>query len=168
MNIVLTGFMGTGKTAVGKILARRLEWTFCDTDELIEKEVGLPIKDIFQEKGEPFFRELEHKIVRRVSSKDHWVISTGGGVVLRAENMAALEKNGMVVCLTARPDTILERVAAEGTARPLLNVPDPRKKVETLLSQRDPFYRRCGVRIETDSLSPEAAAEQIIGWMEKK
>ena len=167
MNIVLTGFMGTGKTSVGKVLAQRLGWSFCDTDELIEKDAGMAIADIFQKKGEPFFRDLEHEIIRLVALKDRWIIATGGGVPLRVENIDELERNGMVFCLSARPDTILSRVVSQGGGRPLLNVPDPRKTVEGFLKQRELFYKRCHAMIETDALSPEQVADKIIEFTEK-
>jgi shikimate kinase len=160
MNIVLTGFMGTGKTAVGKMVANKLGWQFFDTDEIIEEEIGMKISGIFANKGEPYFRELETKTVRLLALLDKAVISCGGGVVLRAENMDELEKKGYVVCLTASPEVILERT--RGETRPLLKVKNPLQKIREMLQIREPYYKRCKLMIDTSSVSIEQAAGMIM------
>src|SRR3972149_7672422 len=109
-NIVLVGFMGTGKSVVGKKLAKVLKRELVDTDKLIEKKAGKPIPDIFSENGEPYFRELESKVIEDISKKEKCIIITGGGVVLREENITNLKKNGVIICLNASPKIIYERV----------------------------------------------------------
>jgi len=160
MNLVLTGFMGTGKTAVGRLVAEKLGWQFFDTDEIIEAEVGVKIAEIFAKKGEPYFRELETKTIRLLALLDNTVISCGGGVVLRPENMDELERSGTIVCLTASPEKILERT--KGDTRPLLAVKDPLSKITEMQKAREPYYKRCRLMVDTTELPPEAVAEKIM------
>lgn len=123
MKIVLTGFMGAGKSATGKILARRLNLAFIDTDCIIEEKAGQSIKEIFQLQGEPFFRSLEKKLVAEVARKDGVVIAAGGGAILDPENRKNLKKNGIVIFLMVSPAEIRKRVAGDAS-RPLLNTPN--------------------------------------------
>lgn len=160
-NIVLTGFMGTGKTEVGKILAQRVGYTFLDADSIIEQEQKMAIIEIFQRFGEPYFRDIETDVIRRLSERDKVVISTGGGAVLRQENMDNLRKKGIIVCLTASPETILKRTSNE-RSRPLLQVEDPLKKIKELLEFRKPYYERSDIMIDTEGKSPLEVAEEII------
>lgn len=160
-NIVLTGFMGTGKTEVGKILAQRLGYTFLDADSIIEQEQKMSITEIFRQHGEPYFRDIESDVIRRLSERDRVVISTGGGAVLRQENMDNLRKKGIIVCLTASPETILERTSNDNT-RPLLQVEDPLKKIKELLEFRRPYYERSDIMVDTEGKSPIDVAEEII------
>lgn len=167
MNIVLTGFMGTGKSAVGKLLAKRLGWQFFDTDEVVEKDTKLKISDIFNNKGEPYFREVETKAIKLVSLLDKSVIACGGGVVLRLENMDELEKNGVIVCLNAAPEKILSRTSINND-RPLLKTPDRLSKIIGLLKERESFYKRCHIQIDTDNFSVEQIADKILNSPEIK
>jgi shikimate kinase len=160
MNIVLTGFMGTGKTAVGRELARLLSMRLVDIDSEIEAERNMKITDIFKNYGEPYFRDLETGMIVRYAKEKNLIISTGGGAVLRDENMAALRKNGMVFCLHAAPETILLRTGRSDD-RPLLNVEDPLTKIRELLNGRMPFYEKAGVMIDTDEKTPLQVAEEI-------
>ncbi|MHB9154545.1 MAG: shikimate kinase [Endomicrobiales bacterium] len=160
MNIVLTGFMGTGKTAVAKILSDRLNWPLYDTDEIIEKEVGMKIPEIFARHGEKYFRELESRAVKLVSLQDQAIIACGGGVVLQKENMDDLEKHGVVICLTAAPEKILERT--QSSERPLLAVKEPLTRIKELLYFREPFYRRCHMTLDTGCMGAEEVAEKIM------
>jgi len=161
MNIVLTGFMGTGKSTVGKIVADKLSYQYLDTDESIQKDVRMSISDIFAKKGEPFFREVESKIIELVSLLDKFVIATGGGVPLKASNMDLLEKNGRIFCLSAKPETILERLKGD-SSRPLLKKKDPLAEIKNLLEQRKDYYKRCFRVIETDNIALKQAADIII------
>jgi shikimate kinase len=163
MNIVLTGFMGTGKSAVGQLIARKLGWQFFDTDALIEDETGLSIAVIFARHGEPYFRELESRTVMLLSLLDTSVISCGGGVVLKKENMDELEQRGIIVCLTASPKTILERIKHEQN-RPLLQGKDPLSRVQELLTARADCYGRAHVTVATDVKTVEAIADEIIAF----
>ena len=164
MNIVLTGFMGTGKSVVGKELAKRLGMSYLSTDELIEKREGTKILAIFQKKGEEYFRQVETQIIKEVASLDNYVISSGGGVVLRGENVTALKKNGFIVCLSASPEVILQRTA-NNRNRPLLRlleVDDQKKRIKELLEIRKPFYDKADFRIDTSNLSSEEVVEKLV------
>ncbi len=160
-NIVLTGFMGTGKTEVGRILAGRLGYSYLDADTIIEQEQNMTITEIFQRYGEPYFRDVEADVIKRLSNYDRVVISTGGGAVLRNENMDNLRKKGIIVCLTASPETILKRTSKD-SSRPLLQVEDPLKRIKELLEFRRPYYERSDIMIDTEGKTPLEVAEEII------
>ncbi|HLC15131.1 MAG TPA: 3-dehydroquinate synthase [Thermodesulfovibrionia bacterium] len=162
MKIVLTGFMATGKTSTGKALSRRLGYPFIDTDELIVEREGMSITRIFQEKGEPYFREVERTVIREISQKDRIVIAPGGGAIKDKRNVEMLRNRGVLVGLTAEPEVILKRVQAEEGVRPLLNVPDPLSEIKRILQERAPFYMQADLIVETNHQSPEEAAEWII------
>ncbi len=166
-NIVLVGFMGTGKTTVGRALAEWLGMEFVELDAEVEAEEGISIKEIFERYGEPYFRDLETEIVKRFSQKEGLVISTGGGVVLREENMKALREKGIIVCLWAEPETILERTSGNNE-RPLLNVDDPLNRIKELLQQRRPFYERADIMIKTDSKDLDTVVNEIIEKLKEK
>ncbi|WP_333654172.1 shikimate kinase [Dissulfurispira sp.] len=160
-NIVLTGFMGTGKTEVGRILSRKLGYVLVDADTEIEKEQGITITEIFKQYGEPKFREIESNVIKRLSEIKNAVISTGGGAVLRQENMDNLRKNGVIICLTASPETILKRTS-NNNDRPLLQVDNPLQKIKELLEFRKPYYEKADIMIDTEGKSPIEVAEEII------
>lgn len=160
-NIVLTGFMGTGKTEVGKILSQRLGFIFVDVDTEIEKEQGMKITEIFKKYGEQRFRELEADVIKRISDRQCIVISTGGGAVLRQENIDNLRKKGVIVCLSASPETILMRTS-NSDDRPLLQVEDPMKRIKELLEFRKPYYEKADIMIDTEGKTPIEVADEII------
>lgn len=160
MNIVLTGFMGTGKTAVGRELSKMLGMKVVDVDAEIEKSQGMKISDIFSRHGEPRFREIETETIRRVADLDGAIISTGGGAVLREENMAALRERGMIFCLSASAETICRRTKPSND-RPLLQVDNPMARINELLEYRKPFYEKAGIMIDTENKSPRQVAEEI-------
>ena len=151
-NIVLVGFMGTGKTSIGKRLAMQLRMHYVDTDDIIERDSGRRISDIFSEDGEETFRELESEAVRKASKLDNYVISTGGGVVLRESNMTELRRNGIIFCLTATPEEIYRRVRHQ-SHRPLLQTPDPLSKIKTMLEDRHAYYVKADYMVETTGRS---------------
>lgn len=165
-NIVLTGFMGTGKTSVGKILAKKLGFKFVDVDDIIEKKEGMKISDIFKKFGENRFREIEAEMIKLIAKKRGQVISTGGGAVLRDENMDALKSTGVVFCLTASEDTIFERVK-NSKNRPLLQFEDLKGKIRELLRKRMDKYMNAHFLINTEGLTPEEVAEKIIEEYER-
>ena len=167
MNIILTGFMGTGKTLVGKKLAKRLKMSYLDTDELIEKHEAAKICRIFQEKGEDYFRRLETKIIKEVSRLDNCVISTGGGAILKKENLAALKRKGVIVCLSANPKVILKRTS-KSQNRPLLKSKDRESAVLDLLSQRRSFYEKANFEVNTSELTTSEVVERIVDFLRKK
>ncbi len=160
-NIVLTGFMGTGKTEVGRILARRLGYTFLDADSIIEQEQNMSITEIFQRFGEAHFRDIESDVIKRLSEKDRVVISTGGGAVLREENMENLRRKGVIICLTASPETILKRTSND-SSRPLLQVEDPLKRIRELLEFRMPYYEKADIMVDTEGKKPVEVVEEIM------
>lgn len=152
--------MGTGKTAVGKALARRLKMKFVDIDDLIEEHEGMKISEIFASKGEPYFRKVEKGIAREISAQSGLVIAAGGGAVIDEENVKNLKSSGVMVCLAARPDKIFERTKGHAH-RPLLNVSDPMKKIAELLTKRAEYYARADHRIDTTDLSIDEVVRKI-------
>ncbi|MEW6068756.1 MAG: shikimate kinase [Nitrospirota bacterium] len=160
-NIILTGFMGTGKTEVGKEIARLLGVRFIDIDTEIEKTEKMTIKEIFKLFGEQRFREIETEMIKKISGYKDLVISTGGGAVLKQGNMDALKKNGVIVLLTATPETILERTG-NNKDRPLLFVENPLERIKELLDFRKPFYEKADIMIDTEDKTPLQIAEEII------
>lgn len=163
-NIVLTGFMGAGKSTVGRILARRLKRKIVDTDDLIERESGMRISEIFAEYGEEHFRELEEKIVARVSALENHVIVTGGGVVLRKKNIQNLRGKGVIIYLHAPPEVLYARVKHQ-SHRPLLQVKDPLSRMKELIEYRAPFYADNDITVDTSKLSVEEVAEEILNHL---
>ncbi len=161
-NIILVGFMGTGKSAVGKMLARKLKRPFIDLDRQIEAQAGRSVQQIFEQDGEPAFRKMEAKAVREAAAlKDH-VIATGGGVMCDEQNVQALRSGGVLVCLTAGADAILERTAATLPARPLLAGGDPKERINELLKLRAPYYARADVTIDTTGRTLQEVTEEIL------
>lgn len=159
-NIVLVGFMGTGKTAVAKALASDLGEKYISIDEQIELREKKAIKDIFSEEGEPYFRKVEKEIVKELSHKSDQVLDAGGGVVLDRENIDNMEKNGIVICLWADVETVYERTSKHGH-RPLLNVEDPMLRIKELMDNRRPFYEKAGHHIDTTELNVSEVVEKI-------
>jgi shikimate kinase len=160
-NIVLTGFMGSGKSTVGRRLARRLGWSFVDTDLEIEERAGKPIVEIFAEAGEQVFRDLETQVARECVGRQRTVIATGGGIVMREENRKALNEAGLVVYLKASVETIWQRT--QHTAkRPLLKTENPRQKIQELLVQRKPVYALAPVRVRVGGRPVGQIVELII------
>jgi shikimate kinase len=160
-NITLVGFMGTGKTTVGRILARKLGYRFIDVDDEIEREQGVTISHIFSEMGEPYFRQLERGLIKTLSLKEGLIISAGGGAVVDESNIEAMKQGGALVCLTATPDEIMKRVG-NSSNRPLLQVPDPMAKIMELLSKREPFYLKADIIVDTTMKTPEEVAGEVI------
>lgn len=160
-NIVLVGFMGTGKTTVGKRLAERLNMTFLDMDDVIEERQGKSIPRIFAEEGEPFFRSLERNLVHELSVKTGLVIGAGGGIVLNPDNIRDYSRTGLVICLSATPEIILERVAGE-THRPLLAGGNKMKKIVDILESRRKFYNAIPCQVDTTELNIEQVVDRII------
>jgi shikimate kinase len=162
-NIALIGFMGTGKTVVGQLLAKKLGRRFFELDLLIEQKAGKSIPGIFQQDGETAFRELEIEVTEEVSKYKNLVIACGGGIVLNKINVERLRKSARMVYLTASPGVILKRVANEEGQRPLLEVDNPTLAIREMLRFRKPFYERAAdIKIDTSKLDINAVSEQII------
>lgn len=163
-NVVLIGFMGTGKTSTGRLLASRLGRPFIDTDQKIENESNMTIPEMFKIHGEQYFRQKEKEMVTRVSRYTCAVIATGGGVVLFPENVARLKSNGIVIALTASLDVILERTGRRNS-RPLLNRPDREEVVAKLLTERSELYSFADLSIDTSDRTPQQVTDQIITFL---
>ncbi len=161
-NIVLVGFMGTGKSCTGRIVAERLGWEHVDTDDLIEAGAGRTIPEIFTAEGEEAFRTREREAVREAAGGTRRVVTVGGGAILDPRNVALLEANGLVVCLTADVDVILRRVAPTGH-RPLLEGgEDKAQRIRRLLDERRSHYARFAHQIDTSTHTPADTAEAVL------
>jgi shikimate kinase len=160
-NLALIGFMGTGKTSVGRLVAEALNFEFVDTDEQIQAKTGRTISDIFTADGEAAFRTLEGEVVSALSKHKHTVISTGGGLPTNPENLAQLKRHSLVVCLWSSPEKIWDRVRHQ-THRPLLHDPDPQQKIRELLAIREPFYKPADVLVNTDIRTAREVAQQVV------
>ena len=153
-NIILIGYMGSGKSTVGRKAARAVEYNFLDTDALIEKEEGMTISKLFEEKGEPYFREKETETIRKLIAEPKGnIIATGGGLPMKEGNAELLKELGTVIYLKAETDTLMKRLSGD-TARPLLKNGDLREKIETMLAIRGPVYEACAdLVLQTDNMS---------------
>ncbi len=160
MKIVLIGFMCSGKSKVGRLLAKKLGWPHYDTDEMIAKQVGVSIADIIRKQGESAFREMERKTVALIGALDRCVISTGGGVPLDPQNMRELSHNGEIVWLKVSPETVLKR-AGDFKSRPLIDAKDPLNSIRKRLDERAPAYRSAPHAIDTDHVNAEDIVERI-------
>ena len=168
-NIILVGFMASGKTSVGRVLAERTGWTLVDADDVIVARAGKPIHRIFSEDGEPAFRELERQVIADLCAGQWQVIASGGGAFVSEQNREVMLSGGRVFFLSASPATILRRVQEEdagGPIRPLLAVDDPEARIAELLGQRVPAYAQAHHTVETDALTAEGVAVQIISISE--
>lgn len=161
MNIILIGFMGTGKTSSGKEVAEQLGMTFIDMDHVIEERQKRKISDIFETDGEAYFRKLEFDLAKELSAKDNQVIATGGGIVLNQENIKNFESSGTVISLSADPKIILERVAKE-THRPLLEGDEKMTKILGILESRKELYGAISNQIDTSKLNIAEVSAKII------
>jgi len=159
-NIALLGFMGTGKTTVGQLLATQFSMTFVDMDRIIEEKAGKPVSRIFEEDGEPHFRALERALVMELSAKQDLVIGAGGGVVLNPANVSDLSRSGLVICLTAAPEEILKRLSGDNK-RPLLEGGEKAAKILKLLESRRALYESIPRRVDTTHLTPVEVAEEV-------
>jgi shikimate kinase len=160
-NLSLVGFMGTGKSSVGRSLADHLNFGFVDTDEFIERRADKTIADIFAQHGEVVFRDLEKKVVAEIATQERVVISTGGGLAANAENIASLKSHSLVVCLWASPETIWERVRVQ-SHRPLLQTPDPLGKIRELLSKREVFYKQADILVNTERRPIKEVVQHVL------
>jgi shikimate kinase len=159
-NVILVGFMGTGKSTVGKLLAKRLGWRFTDMDEQIEKEQGMPIRELFRIHGESYFRDLESKALSARLAAEKQIVATGGGAVLAEANRSCMLDNGWVIALTATADTIVSRVSRDQN-RPLLQG-NLQERVNTLLEQRKHAYEFAHMTIDTTHLTTDQIVDLIL------
>jgi len=169
--IILTGFSGTGKSATAPLIAARLGWQLFDTDEAVERDAGKQILEIFRGEGEDAFRERESRALAAACSEQDLVVSTGGGAVLRSQNRRLMAQAGFIVCLEARPETILRRLESragdEPLDRPLLATADPLSRIQELKQARQELYALCDWAVHTDSLTPEQVADEVVRAYER-
>jgi shikimate kinase len=160
-NIVLCGFMATGKSSVGKKLAAMVGYNFLDLDAAIETEVGISIPQIFASQGEPAFRDLESRMVERMADRTGLVIATGGGTIANPQNLEKLKRCGIVITLTADLQTILQRVGS-GEDRPMLKAEDRIERIQALMEQRAQAYAQADIVLDTSALSIQEAAQLLM------
>jgi shikimate kinase len=160
-NLYLVGFMGTGKTTVGRIVAQRMGFALLDSDHEIERLRGKPVARIFAEEGEAVFRSLEREFIEQGHPPSRTVVACGGGLVTSPGLLELMQKKGVVICLQASIETILKRTAGNSN-RPLLNVEDPEARLRELYAQREPIYRRSGTLILTDARPLEDIVNHVM------
>lgn len=156
--------MGTGKTAVGKRLAASLGYRYVDTDMIIEEQTGCTIAEIFKNRGETYFRDVEHSVIQEVVRFKDCVISTGGGAAVDPTNLALLKENGLVICLKSSPEKIMERTERKKDERPLLAGKEPLKEIKRLLEQRAQYYDQADWTVDTS----KQTVAQVVAIIEKK
>lgn len=166
MTIILTGFMGTGKSTIGRLLAARLGLPFIDTDEEVERAAGQTVAAIFENEGEVRFRALERCAVAAAVEQDA-VVATGGGAIIDPESYERMHAAGPIICLTAPVETILERTAAHRD-RPLLCADDVAARVRHLLAERAAAYARADLSIDTSVRPPETVVEEIVAFLGRR
>jgi len=160
-NIYLIGFMGAGKTTIGKFLSQKLNYNFVDLDLHIEKEQGISISEMFEKHGEKYFRDAETESLRKFSEKSNQIISTGGGIVIKDENWQIMRNRGVSVYLKSSIKTLFNRVKHKST-RPLLNVENPFEKAKELFSSRESLYEKSDIIIDREGLEPGDVADAIV------
>lgn len=166
--IVVIGFMGTGKTTVGRLVAERLGRPFVDLDHAIEEGAGVSVAEVFRTQGEPAFRRLETEALGRALEDGHAVVATGGGAACREPNLGMMLGRGLVVALSATPEEVLRR-AGKASGRPLLDgAADPLEAARALLREREPFYGRAHVRVDTVGKAPEVVAAEVLAALAKE
>ncbi len=161
MNIVLIGFMGSGKTMIANALGQKLQRPVLSTDKIIEDSQKRSINAIFTESGEEVFRRIEHDVIKDVSQKDNVIIDCGGGVVLNPDNLLLLKKKGKVYFIHATPDVIYQRLKND-TSRPLLQVPQPLERIKELYQHRLPLYNQADVVIDANDASIDGPVAAIL------
>jgi shikimate kinase len=166
-NISLIGFMGSGKTSTGKILADRLNFLFIDVDSIIELSSNMPISDIFEKHGEEYFRNTETNSIKKIYVNKSCVFACGGGAIIRHENMEIIKKNSTVIFLNVSPAVAFERLKNESN-RPLLKAPNRLSIITELMEKRDFLYRNaCDFTVDTDFKNPKEAADEILQRLNK-
>ncbi|MAD23133.1 MAG: shikimate kinase [Verrucomicrobiales bacterium] len=165
-NIALTGFMGCGKTAVGRVVSKVSGFEFLDTDQFIEDHVGMSIPRIFEEQGEDSFRQYEREVVALLANQENTVIATGGGLLVDRSNMDAMKQYSMVFCLWASSESIWRRVK-DKSHRPLLQTENPKKRIIDLMEQRKSAYSQADMLVNTEYRSAKEVAQLILSQFSK-
>ncbi|BCJ85969.1 shikimate kinase [Effusibacillus dendaii] len=161
MNIYLIGFMGTGKSTLGRVLSQRIGWPWIDTDQEIVKRQNRTIPEIFASEGEAYFRDRETELLKELALRKRILVTTGGGMVLRSENRELMRKSGIVISLTADRNVIRDRVARQGN-RPLLAGDELEQRIDRLLKERAELYNEADIQIDTTSGDIDAAVRELL------
>lgn len=168
-NIYLIGFMGAGKSTIGELLAKKLNRKFFDTDDLIIKELGISISQIFLERGELYFRDFESNMIKNVAKNIQAVIALGGGAILRQENWKVIKSSGVSIYLKWNIQTLLARILGD-QERPLVKQkigPSGKNEIERLLVEREPFYERADIILDCDKMEPAQIVNKIISALQE-
>lgn len=165
--VVLIGFMGSGKSTVGRLLARRLGWVFVDLDEAVEDAAGIKVAELFRTRGEAAFRQLEAEAGAVATARAQVVIAPGGGWSLVPGRLEGLPEGSLTVWLSVRPATVVRRATGTRLVRPLLEGPDPAARARELLKEREPAYSRAQLQLDADRASPTSLVDTIVAYMER-
>jgi shikimate kinase len=165
--VVLVGFMGSGKTTVGRLLARRLGWSFVDLDDEVEAASGGTVEELFREHGEATFREIEGRVGADALARSNTVLAPGGGWSLSPGRLDHLPPGSLSVWLIVTPDTAVRRATGRGRVRPLLGCDDPVARARALLSEREPVYARAHLHLDTEGATPDSLADRIAKHLER-
>ena len=166
LRILFVGFMGSGKSTVGRIVAQHLGWRFIDFDDIIEERVDLTIAEIFRERGEPFFRQVEGEVGQDLLRLDHVVLASGGGWPVPVGRLEGLPEDSLSVWLRVSPEEAVRRVAGEGSMRPLLKRPDPVRTARELLEVREGRYTMAHLTLDTETTAPQDLALSVLDHIE--
>ncbi len=166
-NIIITGFMGTGKSTVAPLLANALGWKFVDMDALIEQREGQSIRKIFETAGEAYFRRLETELCRELNGWRERVIATGGGTLVNPQNLAIVSPQNLVICLDCAPDVLWQRLST-ATDRPMLDAADARVRLFSLLAERQPAYARISHHIDVTRRSPAETVSAALEILQRE
>lgn len=164
--LYLTGFMGAGKSTIGRLLAKRIGYRFYDTDHLVMKGFGKPVSQVFQENGEDAFRKAEIMVLQELAKRTKVVISTGGGTLVREETFAIARETGMLIYLRAPVSSLYERVIFSPKDRPLVDVPDQESVFRERFEERRQFYERSDITVDTVDRRPGDVVQEIIGALQ--
>lgn len=163
--VVMVGMMGAGKTQIGKALAKTFGWICVDSDAEIEKAAGSSISDIFEFYGEPAFRDVEHRVIKRLLNEKNTVIATGGGAVVNAQNRQMMRENSLMIWLDANIDTLYDRVSGH-SHRPLLQTDNPKQKLADLLDSRRDFYAQAHLRVPSENVTIKQTRDKLLVMLE--
>jgi shikimate kinase len=166
--IFLTGYMGAGKSTIGRKLAITLGYKFIDTDKALEKQFKRTMSDIFKEFGEVKFREEEERLIEKLSNRSNFVVSTGGGTLTRTETFYTAQRSGLLIYLKAPIEVLFERTIFSQKDRPLLNIPNAEERFRKRFKIREPYYIRADYTVETADQSSEEVVKEIVQWLKEQ
>jgi shikimate kinase len=166
--VFLTGYMGAGKSTIGRKLAIALGYRFMDTDKALEKQFKLKMSDIFKTHGEPRFRQEEERLIEKMASKSNYVISTGGGTLTRTETFFTAQRAGLLIYLKAPVEILYERAIFSQKDRPLLNAQNPEELFQKRFKTREPYYIRADFTVETVDRSSDDVVKDIVAWLKEQ